>query len=57
MINLAKKSLNMVKKMIDPNIHVIDYYIINCPIPSMITIENRYQIDFGKLEVEYSNTW
>ena len=34
------------EKMIDPNI--IDYYIINCAIPSIITIENRYQIDFGK---------
>ena len=32
----------------DPNI--IDYYIINCAIPSIITIENRYQIDFGKPE-------
>ena len=30
----------------DPNI--IDYYIINCAIPSIITFENRYQIDFGK---------
>ena len=26
----------------------IDYYIINCAIPSIITIENRYHIDFGK---------
>ena len=43
---MAKKSLNMIEKMIDPNI--IDYYIINCAIPSIITIENRYQIDFGK---------
>ena len=32
--------------MMDPNI--IDYYLINCAIPSIITIENRYQIDFGK---------
>ena len=42
------KSLNMIEKM-DPNI--IDYYnIINCAIPSIITIENCYQIDFGKPE-------
>ena len=43
---MAKKSLNMIEKMMDLNI--IDYYIINCAIPSIITIENRYQIDFGK---------
>ena len=43
---MAKKSLNMMEKKMDPNI--IDYYIINCAIPSIITIENRYQIDFGK---------
>ena len=43
---MAKKSLNMIEKMMDPNI--IYYYIINCTIPSIITIENRYQIDFGK---------
>ena len=43
---MAEKSLNMKGKMMDPNI--IDYYIINCAIPSIITIENRYQIDFGK---------
>ena len=37
----------MIEKMMDPNI--IDYYIINCAIPSIIvTIENRYQIDFGR---------
>ena len=29
------------------NPDLIDYYIINCPIPSKIAIENRYQIDFG----------
>ena len=40
---MAKKSLNMMEKMMDPN--MIDYYIINCAIPS---IENRHQIDFGK---------
>ena len=43
------------EKMMDPNI--IDYYIyyiyyidyiINCAIPSIITIENRSQIEFGK---------
>ena len=43
---MATKSLNMIEKMMDPNI--IDYYIINCAIPSIITIENRYQIDFSK---------
>ena len=42
---MAKKSLNMIEKMMDPDI--IDYYIINCAIPWIITIENRYQIDFG----------
>ena len=40
----------MIEKMMDPNI--IDYYIINCAIPSIITIENRYQIDFGKPSTE-----
>ena len=43
---MAKKSLNMMEKIMDPNI--IDYNIINCAIPSIISIENRYQIDFGK---------
>ena len=43
---MAEKSLNMMEKMMDPNI--IDYYIINCAIPSIVTIENCYQIDFGK---------
>ena len=46
MISLAKKSLNIIEKIMDPNI--IDYYIINYAIPSIITIENHYQIDFGK---------
>ena len=45
---MAKKSLNIIEKMMDPNI--IDYYIINCAIPSIITIKNCYQIDFGKPE-------
>ena len=51
---MAEKSLNMIEKMMYPNI--IDYYIINCAIPSIITIENRYQIDFGKpvFKVEYT---
>ena len=43
---MAKISLNMMEKMMDPNI--IDYYIINCAIPSIITIEDCYQINFGK---------
>ena len=50
---MAKKSLNMIEKMMDPNI--IDYYIINCAIPSIITIENRYQIDFGGPGVGYTS--
>ena len=33
---MAKKSLNMIEKMMDPNI--IDYYIINCAIPSIYVI-------------------
>ena len=36
------------EKMMAPNI--IDYYIINCAIPSIITMEYRYKIDFGKPE-------
>ena len=50
---MAKKSLNMIEKMMDPNI--IDYYIINCAIPLIITIENRYKIDFGKPENIHKN--
>ena len=33
---MAKKSLNMIEKMMDPN--MIDYYIINRAIPLLITI-------------------
>ena len=43
---MAEKSLNVLGKMMYPNI--MDYYIINCAIPSIISIENSYQIDFGK---------
>ena len=43
---MAKKSSNIIEKMMDPNI--IDYNIINCAIPLIITIKNRYQIHFGK---------
>ena len=43
---MAGKSLNMIEKMMDRNI--IDYYIINCALPLIITIDNRYQIDFDK---------
>ena len=43
---MAKKSLNMMEKMMDRNI--IDYGIINCAIPLIITIENCHQVDFGK---------
>ena len=42
---MAKKQLNMMEKMVDANL--IDYYIINCAISSIITMENPYQIDFG----------
>ena len=38
--------MNMMENMMDPN--VIDYYIINCEIPSIITIQSCYQSDFGK---------
>ena len=34
-------------KVMDPNVHVIDYYTINCAIASKITIEYPYQVDFG----------
>ena len=51
---MAKRSLNIMEKMMDPNI--IDYYVINFEIPSIITIENRCQIDFGKLDYVYSET-
>ena len=36
----------MIEKMMDPD--QIDYYMINCAIPSIITIKNCYQIDFSK---------
>ena len=36
---MAKKSLNMIEKMMDPNI--IDYYIINCAIPSQSKIVTK----------------
>ena len=39
---MAKKSFNMIEKMMDPNI--IDYYIINCAIP----IDYVMSIYFGK---------
>ena len=35
----------------DPN--SIDYYIIDCAIPLIITIENRYQINFGNPDSRY----
>ena len=43
---MAKKIIEYDRK--DDGANIIDYYIINCAIPSIITIENRYQIDFGK---------
>ena len=42
---MAQKQLNMVGKVMDPNL--INYNIINCAIPSKITIEYRYQNEFG----------
>ena len=36
---MAKKSLNVMEKMMDPNI--IDYFIISCAIPLIITLKNR----------------
>ena len=51
---MAKQSLNMREKMMDPNIK--DYYIIDWAILSIITIENRYQIDFGKLDETWEKT-
>ena len=36
----------MNEKMMNPDI--IDYYMFNCTIPSIITIKNCYQIDFSK---------
>ena len=38
----------MMEKMM--NLNIIDYYIINCAIPSIITIGNSYQICFCKPE-------
>ena len=43
------------EKVMDPNI--INYYITNCAIPSIITIENRYQIDFGKPDIRLNYDW
>ena len=43
---MAEKSLNMMEKMMEPNI--TDHHIINSAKPLIITIEKRYQIDFGK---------
>ena len=43
---MAGKSLNMIEKMMER--HIIDYYIINCALPLIISIDNCYQIDFGK---------
>ena len=43
---MATKSLNMMKKMMDPII--IDYYIINCAISSIITIIIVTKSFFGK---------
>ena len=40
----------MMEKMMDLNI--IDKYIINCAVSLIITIENHYQIDFGKPDAQ-----
>ena len=34
---MAKKTIEYDKKMMDPNI--IDYYLINCAVPSLITMK------------------
>ena len=39
------------EKSMDSNI--IDYYVISCAIPLIITIENCYQIGFGKSDYQY----
>ena len=39
----------------DPNL--IDYYIINCAIPSIITIEYRYQMDLGNPAYCFMHTY
>ena len=51
---MVRNTLNMMEKMMDPSI--IDYYIINCAIPSIITIENCYQINFGKPDFRYAES-
>ena len=37
--------MNMMRKMMDPNL--IGNYITDYKIPSLTTIEYRYQLDFG----------
>ena len=39
------------QKMMDPSL--IDYYLIDCAIPLIITIKYRYQIDFGNPDCYY----
>ena len=41
----------MMEKSMDSNI--IDYYVISCAIPLIITIENCYQIGFGKSDYQF----
>ena len=42
------KQLTMIEKMMDPNL--IGNYIINYATSSKITIEYRYQINFGNID-------
>ena len=46
---MAQKSLNMMEKMVDPDL--IDYYIVNFAMPLKLTIVYRYHIDFDNPEL------
>ena len=46
---MAQKSLDMIEKMMDLNI--VDYYIINCAIPSIITIKNVTKLILASLDL------
>ena len=45
---MASKLLTMKEKLMDPKL--FDYDVIDYAIPSKITIEYRYQTDFGNSE-------
>ena len=44
----------MMEKMMDPNIHVVDYYTINCAIPSITTIELVTKSILASLPVDHT---